>query len=245
MLWTDACRLVPFFTGPAGEVARPQSLKPRRRPTITHQPGRVQQARSQWPRRPAADARPGAPQPAADGRCHTARQMQRSGRGSSWSGRPAADPSPPALGWSACTRRRLVASILARVCASGRRPAVVLQLSDSQHVVVRERDERRNGADSECGTIGRVCWTGPMVLDTESEGIILFLKDTMVDHSRHRRTRFCSRFTHTRPHVSTLANGLAGVLCVLALPLGLACGLACRRMPASLGSAWCRVLSVV
>ena len=173
MLWTDACRLVPFFTGPAGEVARPQSLKPRRRPTITHQPGRVQQARSRWPRRPAADARPGAPQPAADGRCHTARQMQRSGRGSSWSGRPAADPSPPALGWSACTRRRLVASILARVCASGRRPAVVLQLSDSQHVVVRERDERRNGADSECGTIGRVCWTRQMVLDTESEGIIL------------------------------------------------------------------------
>ena len=49
----------------------------------------------------------------------------------------------------------------------------VLQVSDSQHVVVRERDERRNGAASECGTIGRVCWTRQMVLDTESEGIIL------------------------------------------------------------------------
>jgi hypothetical protein len=49
----------------------------------------------------------------------------------------------------------------------------VLQSSSRQRVIIRERVERQNGADSECGTIGWVYWTRKMVLDKQSEGVIL------------------------------------------------------------------------
>ena len=117
----------------------------------------------------------------------------------------------------------------------------VLQLSDSQHVVVRERDERRNGADSECGTIGRVCWTGPMVLDTEFEGIILFLKDTMVDHSRHRRTALLLSLhvVHVSRLLPTVLRGsCASWLFLLVLHVVLLAG-GCRLRSARLGVVCC------
>jgi hypothetical protein len=162
MLWTDACFCRCILTGPAGEVARPWSARQRRRCPITHQPGRVQQARSRWPRRPAADARPGAPQPAADG------LRRQRGRRS-----VAAETAAGAAGQRRL--RRLRPSDGAHARGDGLRhrcwlafahPAVVLRLyysvlqsSRSQRVVVRECDERRGSVNRECGIIWWVYWT--------------------------------------------------------------------------------------